>query len=72
MIALVHCVSVLTEDQGLGGILVQEDAPLLQEVSAVADNLDTTLGVVSVQLGQYIMVCWVWSLELHGSRRWNV
>lgn len=71
MIALVRCVSVLTEDQGLGGILVQEDAPLLQEVSAVADNLDTTLGVVSVQLGQYIMVCWVWSLELHGSRRWN-
>lgn len=56
MIALGHCVSVLTEDQGLGGILVQEDAPLLEEVSAVADNLDTTLGVVSVQLGQYIVV----------------
>ena len=58
MMALLPGVSVLAEvqGQGLDGLLVEEDTPLLQEVSAVADNLDTTLGVVSVQLGQYIVV----------------
>lgn len=39
-------------DQGL----VQENTPLAQEVSSVANNLDTTVGVVSVKTEQDLVV----------------
>lgn len=36
--------------------LVEEDTPLLQEVTTVANNLDTTLGVVAIQLPENLVV----------------
>lgn len=36
--------------------LVEENTPLLQEVAAVADNLDTTLGVIAIQLPENLVV----------------
>lgn len=38
------------------GLLVEENTPLLQEVAAVANNLDTTLGVIAIQLPENLVV----------------
>jgi len=39
-------------DQGL----VEEHAPLAEEVAAVADDLDTTIGVVSIETEEDLMM----------------
>ena len=51
MMALEHFVSAWDTNADLEAVLVEEHTPRLQEVSAVADNLDTTFWVVSVQSG---------------------
>jgi len=38
-------------------LLVEEHAPFLQEVSSVANNLDTSLRVIAVQSGKNLVVC---------------
>lgn len=42
---------------GGGVILVEEDTPPAQEVAAVANNLDTPLRIVAVQLVENLVVC---------------
>lgn len=41
----------------VGAVLVEEDTPPAQEVAAVADNLDASLRVVTVQPIKNLMVC---------------
>lgn len=38
------------------GLLVEENTPLLQEVAAVANNFDTTLGVIAIQFPENLVV----------------
>lgn len=40
----------------MAGLLVEENTPLLQEVAAVANNLDTALGVIAIQLPENLVV----------------
>jgi len=56
MQALGHVSQRWRADSGAVGILVEENTPVSQEVSSVTNNLDTSLGVVSVQLCKNLVV----------------
>ena len=38
-------------------ILIEENAPFLQKVPSVTDDLDASLGVVAFQLSKNLVVC---------------